>query len=906
MAAELARLAKVAELTSNEVFIQDADRQTIWANRAFLETTGLTEETALGRRVRDIVDFGSTDPATLAGLADAVAGERGFKGEFRCRLQSGEVRWFNLDSHAMHDADGAVQGYVNVLTDLTDIRRLNRQLEENLALIDALFDTIPVPVVLKDVDGRYIRLNRAYADLFATDPADVLGKDASTVIDTGAAAIHLAVDHELLAGPGKKTYEVHQRLSGGREFDALVSKASLVGPDGAVTGLVGTVVDISAEKAAQAALRAARDAAQAASMAKTRFLANMSHELRTPLNAVIGAAQLLRSGGQDGSSQEDLVQAIEQSGTTLLGLIENILDLSRIEAGELALVVEDFNLLDCSEAAVATAAVNARAKGLSLACVIDPALPLWRRGDAARLRQVLLNLLGNAVKFTERGDVVLRVMPGEGAGGLRITVSDTGIGIGEASLERVFEPFRQADDAATRRFGGSGLGLAIVRQLVEAMGGRISVSSRLDEGTVFTVDLELPPALGSYVEPPPLGQAIAYYEPHPASAEALHDLLERMGCSAHRCHTAVDLREWLARQEQAGTRPWLLAAADAASTWDMVEQSIAWLEPERVIGMTDAASPEADAARERFGLPRHVMKPVLRSALVSRLGAVPGPVGTAPAGTARAAPSGPVDRKHVLVVEDDALNQTIVCGMLHHAGYATLTASDGASALEAVRRGGFDVVLMDWQMPDMDGLEVTRRMRAGEAGAYGRHVPVIALTANAFAEDRAACLAAGMNDFLTKPVLAAHLVGTVRRWAGDNMVAELLPAEPSSSDFAAYDATVLAELPMVADGSQPEYADHVLRVYCDNTRKVLDAIEAALRDGEAKVLMRNIHSLKSSSGSVGALALAEEARRQEALLRAGACPQAESAALLRAQYGRFIEALEQHRGRVAETEGEMT
>ena len=905
MAGEVDRLAKVAELTSNAVFVQDAEHRIAWVNRGFVNATGMTAEAALGCRASDLFEISNAESAVMARLAEADAEHSGFQGEMSLRLKHGVERWVNIDRHPLQDGAGALTGFVNVVTDLTEIKSLNRRLAENLALIDALFDAIPIPVVLKDTSGRYVRLNRAYADLFGASSEKLVGMDAARLIDAQAAAIHAVVDRELLAERGQRTYEVRQSLGGRQPIDALVSKASLVGADGSITGLVGTVVDISAQKAAQAALREAKDSAEAASQAKTRFLANMSHELRTPLNAVIGAAQLLRSGAQDAAAQEHLVQAIEQSGANLLGLIENLLDLSRIEAGELKLVNGDFNLLDCVEAAVATAAVNARAKGLALACVVDPRLALWRHGDPARLRQVLLNLLGNAIKFTEHGEVVLRVRPGADLDNLSITISDTGIGISQAALGQVFQPFRQGDDAATRRFGGSGLGLAIVRQLVEAMGGRVGVASRPGEGSVFTVDLALAPALGAVSEPVALGHAIAYYEPHPASAEALQALLERMECAAHRCLTSDDLREWVGQQVAAGRRTWLLAAADVGSTWDLVEQSIAWLEPERVIGMTDTASPEGDLARERFGLPRHIMKPVLRSALVSRLGAASPAASGGMDESKRCADShGGVDRKHVLVVEDDALNRDIVCRMLKHAGYATLTANDGNSALEAVRRGAFDIVLMDWQMPDMDGLEVTRRMRAGEAGVFGSQVPVIALTANAFAEDRAACLAAGMNDFLSKPVLAAHLVAAVKRWTGNRPAPETSVALPVEATELVYDPAVLAELPMVADGSQPEYADHVLDVFDKNTRKLLDSLDAALREGDTKTLLRSIHSLKSSSASVGALALAADAGRQEAHVRSGGAALAEWPGVLRAQYARFELARAGHRTSRLEVEQE--
>jgi signal transduction histidine kinase/CheY-like chemotaxis protein len=513
------------------------------------------------------------------------------------------------------------------------------------------------------------------------------------------------------------------------------------------------------------ALRVEKERAEQASLAKTRFLANMSHELRTPLNAVIGAAQLLGDGRREGADHWHLVEAIRSSGINLLGLIENILDLSRIESGALELAPEDFNLLDCIEAAVATTAVSARLKGLEIACIVDPGLEAWRHGDPLRLRQVLLNLLGNAIKFTPRGEVVLRIDAGDRPDAVRVRVSDTGIGIGAASLARIFEPFRQADDGANRRYGGSGLGLAIAGQLVQAMGGRIAVTSELGRGTCFDFEVQLPPARLPGRERIPLGHAVAYVEPHEASAAALGALLERLGCTAGRCRTPEELRRWLDEQPD-GVRPWVLIVLDGDAGAAVLEAAAAWCDADRIVGVSRQDAPGTEAMRLQHGIARTLIKPLLRSSLVSRLGAAPGTGTIAPdtmpadLETAAALARSP----HVLVVEDDHVNQTIVCSMLHQAGYRTSAAYDGASALRMLTQQRFDLVLMDWQMPDMDGLEVTRRLRAGATGPAGRRVPVIALTANAFAEDRSACLAAGMNDFLTKPVLAANLNATVARW----------------------------------------------------------------------------------------------------------------------------------------------
>ena len=516
------------------------------------------------------------------------------------------------------------------------------------------------------------------------------------------------------------------------------------------------------------ALQKEKERAEAASTAKTRFLANMSHELRTPLNAVIGAAQLLEYGGDNAERQEHLVAAIRDSGTRLLGLIENILDLTRIESGALDLSPEDFNVVDCIEAAVGTVSVSARAKGLQVACIIAPEVPTWRYGDPLRLRQVLLNVLGNAVKFTSQGEVVLRADTGPTRNDLFFSVSDTGLGIGQASLQLVFEPFRQADDSTNRRFGGSGLGLAISRQLVAAMNGTLTVQSALGKGSCFEIHLALPPARVAVADAPPLQLQVAYFEPHEASAQGMAALLNRMGCIAARCRTPQELRDWTARHQEDRARAWLLVAMDTSDAWMLVEPTLAWFDRRRVVGLVTNELQVANRSRDHSPVAHTIVKPVLRSALVSLLGSA-----ARAATPATVQPGGRLDpssqpesskRKHILVVEDDPVNQMIVCSMLHKAGYLTGTADDGTQALELLRKQAFDLVLMDWQMPDMDGLEVTRRLRAGDAGRFGKAVPIVALTANAFSEDRVACLAAGMNDFLTKPVLAARLELVVSRW----------------------------------------------------------------------------------------------------------------------------------------------
>jgi two-component system, sensor histidine kinase and response regulator len=668
--------------------------------------------------------------------------------------------------------------------------------------------------------------------------------------------------------------------------------------------------------AALAGTSAARRQAEEASHAKSRFLANMSHELRSPLNAVIGAAQLLRAEQPQLPQQHQqvqLVDAIQRGGNNLLGLIENVLDLSRIEAGEMPMHRSDFHLVECIEAALSTAALAARSKGLRLVCVIEPSLQAWRHGDAARLRQVVLNLLGNAVKFTDQGHVRIHLAAGASEHDVCITISDTGVGISEAALQHIFEPFRQAEEQASRRFGGSGLGLAIAQQLVKAMGGGIDVESSPGRGATFSIDIPLPPAEQLPTEQPPPALRVAFHEPDALCREAVVANLQRLDCETFAFADANSLRHWLARPAP-DLVTWVLIAADAPGCQLMLEQLIDVLDLEHLVLMADQGSGFADHARMGHGLARQLLRPITRTALVSafqprvfapdlplRVPAIPFELMSASQLQALT---------HVLVVEDDELNRTIVCGLLQHGGYHVTVACDGTQALETVRTASrIDIVFMDWQMPGMDGLEVTRQLRRGVSGALGQQVPIVALTANAFAEDRQACLDAGMNDFLTKPVLADKLYGTVRRWAGRYhavLPAPLAQADsvrfeakadrdlglPTPSAPLAFDPTVLAQLPRPQGGTSPPLARRLLSLYLQGTPALLRRVQDGCARHDTTALREALHELKSTSGSVGALELQALATWHETNLRRGQDVDAQLHVLLTAAWSRFCAAAE--------------
>jgi two-component system sensor histidine kinase/response regulator len=847
-------------------------------NPAFERVLGWPVEDFLSRPFLDFVhpdDHAATQAAVdrLQAGGDIVS----FENRYRCR--DGSYRWMLWTATPFVGQ----QLIYAAARDITERKQTEQTLAQERNLLRTLMDHLPAHVFVKDPASRFVMANAAtLRTLGARSLAEVVGKTDFDFLPPESAE-RFYQDEQAVVRSGEALLNREELLvnRAGQERWLLTTKVPLHDGDGAIAGLVGISHDITGRKRVEAEWQRAKEAAEAASRAKSEFLARMSHEIRTPMNGILGMTDLALDTDLT-REQRECLQMVKDSAEGLLTVINDILDFSRIEAGKLQLEASPFPLRDSLDDTLRTLGLRAQQKGLELIGHVAPDVPDVLVGDLGRLRQVVVNLVGNAIKFTDRGEVVVDVAlqsrsPAgaacDGQACLRFAVSDTGIGIPADKLRAIFEPFEQVDGSVSRCHGGTGLGLAIASQLVGLMGGRLEVESTVGKGSrfAFTALFGLPAGAAA---PEPVdvhGLPVLVVDDNAVSRQILAEML----CNWRLRPTAVDrgpaALEELKRAAAAG-EPYPLVILDSLMPemdgFDLARQIRA--APE-LVGATimllvPADRQDAAARCKEAGISASVLKPVKQSELLNAilevLSAAARAAAPAPRRKEQAAPETAGRPLAVLLAEDNLVNQRLAVRILEKRGHRVVVANNGKEALAALEGQAFDLVLMDLEMPELGGFETVELLRARERGT-GRHLPVIALTAHAMKGDRERCLAAGMDDYVSKPIRAAELFAAMEAALGS------AARRPASPPAVSAEGVLDFKAALEHVGGDTRLLRELASVFLAESAQMTGAIRDALAAQDPQRLRRTAHTLKGAAGTFGAHAAFAAAARLEQCGAAG-------------------------------------
>jgi two-component system, sensor histidine kinase and response regulator len=855
------------------IYFKDGASRFIQISRSLARRFGL--QTAEEARGKSDFDFFGEEHARQAyqNEQDMIAsGKPVVDLEEKENWPDGRVTWASTTKMPLRDKQGRVVGTFGISHDITARKRAEDELQRLSRFLDTVLDDLPIMLFVKDADQlRMLRLNKAGEQLLGFSSEDLVGKSDYDLFPPAEADFFVAKDRDVLRG--RQMVDIPEEVIQTRFGERILHtrKIPIFDAEGRATHLVGISEDITAAKRAEEELRRAKQAAEGASRAKSEFLANVSHEIRTPMNGIIGMTELALDTDLT-PQQREFLSMVRDSADSLLSVINDILDFSKIEAGKLDLESLAFPLRDTLGDTMKTLALRAHKKGLELACQVLADVPDGLVGDPARLRQVVVNIVGNAIKFTESGEVVMRVErePGSTAESaaaddavvLHFAVRDTGIGIAQDKLHAIFAPFVQADGSTTRKFGGTGLGLAISVRLVELMGGRIWVESEPGHGSVFHFTARL----GISTTPP-----ASALPPHPVNLQDLpvlvvddnatnRRILEEMLTNWHMKPTVVaSAAEALAEMERACAtcEPYPLVLVDAQMPGtDGYELARQINDNLQYAGATIMMLSSADAsAREpKPRLAASLMKPIKQSELFDAIMTSLGVSHRREEKEPVAAPLPPSRTLRILLAEDNAVNQKFVVHILQKRGHNLRVVSNGREALAALEEGGFDLVLMDVQMPEMGGFEATAEIRRRER-LSGEHLPVIAMTAHAMKGDRERCLEAGMDDYISKPIQASRLFELIECVVGDNNSIDLLSAAGSFDPQQACERI----------GGDEELLHELVRVFVEEWPRWRQELTEAIAGGDLTRARRLGHTVKGALGHFALPAAESAALRLETL-----------------------------------------
>ncbi|MCE9679300.1 PAS domain S-box protein [Shewanella sp. AS1] len=794
--------------------------------------------------------------------------------EFRYRHPKGDVRWLQAGAHGSYQEDGSIiwNGY---LMDVTERKQLDHELANREAHFRALFDNAGIGIVNIDERGYIIDCNEQFSQYLQQDVAEIKGGSFYDHADEqdrdkAKAMLQQAAEHE----DGSVRMAI-RLINGADELMWMdVTLTRLLDKQGQLMSAVLSMANITSQKKLQLELREAKDIADAASKAKSDFLANMSHEIRTPMNAIIGMSQLCLQTELN-SRQLNYVQKIDRASKSLLGIINDILDFSKIEAGKLDIESVPFQLDTMLEDLSDMFSVKAADKQLELLFAVAPHIPRQLVGDPLRLSQVLINLMNNAIKFTDQGEVLLSISELEHDDDdivLRFSVRDNGIGLTEEQRGKLFKSFSQADTSTTRKYGGTGLGLAISKQLVELMGGEIGVESQFGNGSTFffTVRLKVADRQPLKVEQELGGMRILVADDNATARDILRTTLESMDFVVD---TVKSGEEAIARAEKndypIALIDWRMPGMDGLEAADQILKQP---NPPKLLIVSAHANAEFIEQIEKSEISGYITKPISASRMLDGIMMALGKAGTMPVRRKGSEISetllSQLKGKHILLVEDNEMNQEVATEFLEQVGVVLSIAENGQIALEKLATQSFDLVLMDCQMPVMDGFQATKALRQNPEFAS---LPVIAMTANAMAADKEMCLQAGMDDHIAKPIEVSILYKTLLHYLGDGpksldgqLAQQKQQADPALF-WPQHEALDIDKGLQLVQNSVRLYRRIFERFYTGQMQAA-EQIDLALAQNRVDDAIRCAHTLKGVSGNLVCQRLVELAREVEAKL----------------------------------------
>jgi PAS domain S-box-containing protein len=801
--------------------------------------------------------------------------------EYRVLWPDNSVGWVRESVTVTRPENGKFLALDGILTNITVHKEAESALALERYLLKTLMDNLPDSIYFKDLQSRFIRVNHALARRHnIKDPADSIGKTDSDYFFPEHAEQAFA-DEQRIIRSGEPLMDVVEKetWSDGRETWVSTTKMPLRNQQGEVVGTFGVSRDITMRVQAEHALQRAKEAAEAANRAKSEFLANMSHEIRTPMNGVIGMTELALDTELT-REQRDYLNMAKLSAESLLSVINDILDFSKIEARKLELEAVPFQLHDKVGDTVKALALRAQQKGLELACHIPAEVLDTLIGDPGRLRQVLVNLVGNAIKFTERGEVVVDVAVDEKTeqqAVLHFAVSDTGIGIPEEEQGRIFEAFTQVDPSRTKKYGGTGLGLTISAQLVAMMGGRIWVESTVGKGSTFHFTARLQVPKDAPQAPPRPFQMrdlpVLVVDDNATNRRILEEMLTSWNMRPRAVDNGPDALAVM--QEAAATgRPFPLVlldghmpSMDGFSLAEQIQRQPS-LKGTIILMLTSAGQPEDVNRCHELGVSAYIMKPVKSSELLET---IYNALGRSFWNTEPAAPTALCERKrvrplHVLVAEDHEINQKLAVALLEKQGHRVTVAETGREVLRQLERREFDLVLMDVQMPELDGLEATALIRQRERGT-GRHVLIVAMTACAMKGDRERCLDYGMDDYISKPLKPQELLDTISKLFANRPLTPVPvePVEEQEPDAPLFDANELLN----RVGGDRELLQMLVDLFNDSVPAQLGELRVAIVARNHALVHRLAHTVKGAVGNFASPPAIEAAQRLEIMGKEG-------------------------------------